>query len=375
MHWLKEMHLLNFKGIDGLAIDFTQQVTVLIGVNGIGKSSILQAATFPNAVFEALASSDNPVASEVTKAIGDGERFLDSAFEQSLPIKIVYSSEHDKLSLSWWRSVFGSIDWSLALQGSFGTELKSHPYVEDVRRAILTSGPSHRYRSSYFRFDGRALATDSVAPKTRPRLSESGMGLPSLLSWLATTNRKALNQVEEMLRQVVPGVRELSIVPTTIEVTEMTFANGTIAPVTRQVAGQSLLFNMDRANRPIAATQISEGTLLTLAILTAIQQMGENTLLLVDDLDRGLHPTAQGQLVGCLRKVLGLYPSVQLICTTHSPYLLDHFTEPEVRAVAKTKAGGVTAKRLRQHPDWPRIGESMGLGEFWSSVGETWIAE
>jgi len=40
MAWVNKMLLNNFKGVSGLTIDFSEKMTVLIGENGIGKSSI-----------------------------------------------------------------------------------------------------------------------------------------------------------------------------------------------------------------------------------------------------------------------------------------------------------------------------------------------
>lgn len=37
------LELWNFRGIEHLAVDFTQRTTVFVGVNGVGKSTVLDA--------------------------------------------------------------------------------------------------------------------------------------------------------------------------------------------------------------------------------------------------------------------------------------------------------------------------------------------
>ena len=90
--------------------------------------------------------------------------------------------------------------------------------------------------------------------------------------------------------------------------------------------------------------------------------------------DQGLHPEAQARLVTALRRLLAGRPGLQLVCTSHSPYLLDHVEPSEVQVMSWAD-GRVSAARLDLHEDWPRWQGKLQTGEFWQSVGEDWVSE
>jgi predicted ATP-dependent endonuclease of OLD family len=94
---------------------------------------------------------------------------------------------------------------------------------------------------------------------------------------------------------------------------------------------------------------------------------------LLDDLDRGLHPKAQLDLVSYLRGLLESQPNLQIIATTHSPYILDRVTSDEVRLVTLGDDGWAVCGRLQDHPEFERWKEEMTPGEFWMMFGEKWL--
>ncbi len=91
--------------------------------------------------------------------------------------------------------------------------------------------------------------------------------------------------------------------------------------------------------------------------------------------DRGLHPKAQRDLVVQLRKLLERDPELQIIATSHSPYLVDHLEPQEVRLSTVLPDGTIRFAALTDHPDFERWKEAMRPGEFWSTVGEQWVGE
>lgn len=124
----------------------------------------------------------------------------------------------------------------------------------------------------------------------------------------------------------------------------------------------------------VPADQVSEGTLLTVGLMAALYGPDRPRLVLIDDLDRGLHPKAQEQLVQLLRGVLAAVPDLQVAATTHSPYLLNSVQPDEVRVTALENGSTVCAP-LSQHPKFPTWRAEMWSGEMWSVFGEKWLAE
>jgi predicted ATPase len=133
-----------------------------------------------------------------------------------------------------------------------------------------------------------------------------------------------------------------------------------------------LLFDTVGANS-IPAQYASEGTLLVLGILAVLYGENRPQVLLLDDLDRGLHPKAQLELVTFLRTLLENQPGLQLIATTHSPYILDRLNSEEVRLVT-LRDGWAVCGRLQDHPEFERWKEEMTPGEFWMMFGEKWLS-
>lgn len=72
----------------------------------------------------------------------------------------------------------------------------------------------------------------------------------------------------------------------------------------------------------IDARGMSDGTLRYLAIVTALLTRETESLLIIEEVDNGLHPSRAKFLVDML-KTLGKEKSIDVIVTTHNPALLD----------------------------------------------------
>lgn len=72
----------------------------------------------------------------------------------------------------------------------------------------------------------------------------------------------------------------------------------------------------------VDARGMSDGTLRFLAILTALLTRPQNSLLVVEEVDNGLHPSRSKLLLEMLGNV-GKERSVDIMVTTHNPALLD----------------------------------------------------
>lgn len=112
-----------------------------------------------------------------------------------------------------------------------------------------------------------------------------------------------------------------------------------------------------------------------LGLLTTLMGPSRPRLALLDDLDRALHPKAQEQVVATIRRLLDQNPDMQIVATTHSPYLLHHLEPEEVRLTTLGDDGSVVCGRLDEHPKFEKWKEEMTPGELWSLFGEKWLVE
>lgn len=72
----------------------------------------------------------------------------------------------------------------------------------------------------------------------------------------------------------------------------------------------------------VDARGMSDGTLRFLAILTALLTRPEKSLLVIEEIDNGLHPSRANMLLDML-KTIGQQRGVDVLATTHNPALLD----------------------------------------------------
>jgi predicted ATPase len=185
------------------------------------------------------------------------------------------------------------------------------------------------------------------------------------------------HELQEHLRFVIPAVRRVRFnrVPVNRTETEVVAVeNARLSRfVTREYMGDQLILDFQGAS-DIPAHLTSEGTILTLGLITALLGPQGPTLVLLDDLDHGLHPRAQRKIVPLLRKILEEDPDLQIIATTHSPYIVDELDPKEVRITWTGEDSVTRCDRPDSHPDFDRWKDEMWPGEFWSLVGEEWVA-
>ena len=98
----------------------------------------------------------------------------------------------------------------------------------------------------------------------------------------------------------------------------------------------------------------------------------DGVVLMMDDIDVGLHPGAQEKLVAALLQV-AQHDLVQIFTTTHSPYVVDAAGPENTWVLGPGKDGRSVAGRLSDHPDAAKALQVLTAGEFWGSVGEEWL--
>lgn len=242
------------------------------------------------------------------------------------------------------------------------------------RREVAALRP--QVESLLLRLDEARLAEPSYVEDEHPRMQGDGFGLATVLSELKRTNTARFQAFERAVQEVVPTFRSLGFKRTIVQSTvpRVMSVDGQRVLVnesSRVVADEILLTFADAATLPASAA--SEGTLVTIGMLAAIYAEPRPRVLLVDDIDRALHPFAQRSLIEALRRALEAAPDVQVVATTHSPYLVDALDADEVVVLGRSAGGPVRAMRLSEHPARRHL-ESLTTGEFWSAEGESWVA-
>jgi predicted ATPase len=354
---LKQVEFHNWKSF-GDATLYLDPLTVLIGANAGGKSNALDGLSFLLRASEGV-SLDNVLAGTTSlSGIRGGVEWAAlrgySAFRLG--------------------AVVGALDANTAYH--YSIEVETSPVVqlraESLDRWIKHSGSwENPYRLRLFWTD----PAEQDAPSIIARLYNEKRGTPrplqrsaSLLSQLS--NLPVRKEITEGLTRVVEALRGIFILDPIpahmrayaplanslradatniagviaalpeeeqrrLESTLTRYARrlpeGDIVRVWAEKVGQfgadAMLYCEERWRQggPITtvdARGMSDGTLRFLAVLTALLTRPAGSLLVVEEVDNGLHPSRSQLLVEMLREV-GAQRQVDVLVTTHNPALLD----------------------------------------------------
>lgn len=83
----------------------------------------------------------------------------------------------------------------------------------------------------------------------------------------------------------------------------------------------------------VDAKRLSDGTLRCIAIIAAILTIPENSVLVIEEIDNGIHPSRVQALIENLSK-LGCKRNIDLILTTHNPVLMNKYDKEKLLGVS-----------------------------------------
>ncbi len=330
-----------------------RRFNVIVGANGAGKTSVL-------AGMHLLSQLRN----KKPAAIFSGPRSLAllTTVHHSGPLTLRFEDNEGAFLEYRGEAGMDDPDRHIVCFGS-GDQISKHDYTEG-----RISGPLPRNQrilrvfggTTLLSLDARQLARPWVSTHEEPTLRYDGAGLPAVLANLAATDRERLDYIIAATHEIIPAFESARMPRQTIFRREQD---------TAEIGnGLELRVHGDWLDASLA----SEGTLLVLGLMTIVHGLSSTQLLLMDDIDRALHPKAQRSLVTQL-SALG-DRGLQIVCTTHSPYLLDAVDPEDVLVARASPADGRTrVRRLVDHDEWDKWGRSMKPGEFWSYVGEDWL--
>ncbi len=370
---LQRLEVKNFLALRDVGIDL-EPFTVLVGANASGKTTILEA-------LHRICGLQNGS----PRVITDGYRYAGYfAYEMVFPSEMQsYNSSGDieftatanqveiMCKLKPFENEKGYFQFTQSANKIFphgNTFEINYPNTLDLFSPLqLLSG--FLPESIIIQANFSSLSRPSYSPLPIPFLERDGAGLATICVYLQQEMPDVFSRVQAHLVTAIQGLKRFRIRRT--EATTKNHVNLEPDVYWHGIAEQ-LIFDFDDAIG-VPAKYVSEGTLLVLCILVAAARFEGEALILIDDLERGLHPKAVKDLIGALRKLQEINPKLQIVATSHSPYILSELKPQEVRVVARDPSNGTVVGRLSDHPDFAKWSEVMDVGEFWSHVGEDWL--
>jgi predicted ATPase len=134
--------------------------------------------------------------------------------------------------------------------------------------------------------------------------------------------------------------------------------------------GDVMAMFIEKGGKRISARSISDGTLHFLGTLLALRTAEPGSVILIEDIDAGLHPTRIRLLVEYLEAVTR-ERQIQVIATTHSPVVLQWLSDESLRnAIVFGRVPdheGTIMRRLGDLPDFNEVIQRTGIDELFTT--------
>jgi len=343
---LKEIRLVNFRGIESMTLPFTTRTSAILGVNGVGKSSVLDALAI------ALSNMTERIVGQAAKArdispddIKNTATYARIQVTADLDIKLLTNdvAADEIFSVAQTVSpIHTLVTWAIARNRTAGKhptdrssnldQLNTSSSLFNCRmlHAEANHLPTHLPLAVYYDVHRAVLDVPLRVKqklKNTPReayhdaLGHGGADFRGFFAWF----RDREDAENERIRDESGYIdRDLQAVRTAVE----TFTSFTELRIRRK---PSLRMTVKKKGVELNVLQLSDGEKCLLAMvgdlarrLSLLNTDRENPLLgegvvLIDEIDLHLHPKWQRSVVASLERT---FPNCQFIITTHSPQVV-----------------------------------------------------
>lgn len=374
---LEKIHLRNFKSHRDTELSLDgSRLHALVGQNSSGKTSVLQALhyfrkiidlklheNFPRQILEFIVSVGEEECSVFVNGLQKGDSPID--WQASHKFRFIKNSSIWQSILSWGSA--GNEAEVIVSEGwPFSFHDKGKPFPQTLGFAV------------YLKLAASNLAKAAYSDAIIPQMKSDGSEFAPALDYLRNESPDNFQILQDMLRRIVPTVRKIGIRRAKVMVSRQRLIEADGRSIAyeenQEITGQEVVLDMTTGER-IPAHAISEGTLLSLGLLTVLMSPQKPSLLLLDDIEQGLHPKAQRELVTVFKEIIAANQNLQIIFSTHSPYIVDELAPSQVHVLSNANSGFTRCKRLDEHPDAEWAKHTLTTGEFWDAEGEDWVGD
>jgi predicted ATPase len=394
---IRRIQIDNFKSLDGFLLPPAPNVlgnfTCLIGANGSGKTTVLQAIDFLSQLVKGRVPewlrernwSSQELLSQLYAASGECITITtEIQLASTLPIS--------------WKCRFSCVDSSI-LEESIWENNQCLLLAQDGWVSFTLSDREKQLKNSGLRFSGSALsilADDDLHPSLR-LLKQSFSGYVANFELVSTINLKQDSypsreigprgeNLPGFLHEISDGIRQR-----VYTVMREFFPN--VGGLQREIKKDDLvklsIFEKNMRvllpgggalSNGISSRHFSDGFTRILAIVTQVESsatpgdvIASDRILLLDEIENGVHPETMAKLV----QYLATAP-VQVIATTHSPLILNDLTdaqaEESVIVLYRNSTGRTRSCRYFDLPSAKRKLGILGPGEVYVDTSIEQIA-
>lgn len=346
---LQNIKIEGYKSIKILDLKLSP-INLLIGSNGVGKSNFISFFKLVNNIYEqrlqqySLKSGIDNLLHYGRKNTSEIKGYLDfgnNAYKFSL-----LPTDEDTFFIGREDSI---LNYTNQYNKAFYDEnIKESRIKEKYRiRDNYLSEQLENYKIYHFHDTSISAPLRSVAKINDNRiLSENGGNLPAYLFYLKEKHPLSFKRIEKIIQSVVPFFERFDLAPLLI--------------------GEEGRINLKWTEREhpehyFDAKDLSDGSLRFIALVTLLMQPKLPKVIIIDEPELGLHPTAINKLSGLIKSAAA--KDCQIIVSTQSVTLLNNFETEDIITVDKEDNQSVF-RRL----------DKEGLGNWIEdySIGELW---
>jgi predicted ATP-binding protein involved in virulence len=330
---IKELKLHNFRGIKDLHLvfDTSRSVVVLVGINGVGKSSILNCVNFLIEYYLMICENDNTFDGELydyEKLLSDSDINIESNFTFNT-IKVNFDESWD-------------VEWKIAKFGKHDTNKDWDKIHQKSRENIVNNSETNLCNHYFYYQANRQVTSSNIFTVTKV---DDIINFEDFSEWFKQTedleNEKRLSDNIEYRHPVLTSVRRAVYSLLGKSYRGLTFK--------RAIARMTI----KKSNREINIELLSDGEKSLLAMVGHLSRklaedysdldnpLEASALVLIDEIELHLHPEWQRMIIPRLTKT---FPNCQFIVTTHSPQVLSH-VDPECIHILDYDGDNVIVKR------------------------------
>ena len=352
---IERIEIRNFKKFSEFTLDLHPQFTLLVGDNGTGKTSLLDALAIAAGVWlvnppdTTLANSGrNILPNEIRlEAVELGDR---TQFDQRKPVQIAATGQiGDQDHVYWLRQIPQNGVRTSKTEAKAALEIIANLFErsrsgENVWFPIIAYyGAGRAWLPSNRRSSIQTQAGTSPSRRWEAFYDclKERIRIPELQIWfqkelLAASNRQGrmrpgYEAVKRAILRCIPGADDLWFDPDRAEIVVSMYHQP--IPFSHLSAGQTMMAALiaDIAIKIVTqnAAFLPESVDFNAAGLPQILQETSG-LVLIDEIDVHLHPKWQRQVVDDLKAT---FPSIQFVCTTHSPFIIQSISQGELRSL------------------------------------------
>lgn len=357
---ITELKINSFRGIDDLTLKFNpDEPTVIMGVNGVGKSSILDCLTY---LFESLASAiifefqvSKLVPVEITNILNELEEGLKFDFVNNfedikignkisfIEVKAINIIEDNNLS---WRLEIHSPE-SSGRTNFVDLEKFAKQIYKNLRLDSKTNLFIFIYYSIYRGFLKNLIQLDAYKNTNFHQLYAykdflGGIDFTNLLQWLRLSEDlenerirdnsnyrdKGLQAVRQAIYSLIPEFSNLRVRRSPFRIT--------VNKKTGNILQEFSLNQLSEGEQCLLAMVGDIARRLAIANPSLDDPLQGEGVVLIDEIELHLHPQWQRKIIPALTQT---FPNCQFIITTHSPQVVSHVQPENIYILTSTPQG------------------------------------